>query len=268
MDDPGTPNQGRPDYTESSLGTNSFAQTGTAMGWNGYQSSWTLNLPFAFPFSDGTYTQVDVSSSGYLQFGGGTNYNDFGNSDANLANYRRIAPLWSAIRTDLAGDDIFVDTSISGQVTIRWQGSEVQDNSPVNVAVTLYSNGNIRFDYGAGNVNLSPTVGLSMGVNGVLRLSQYDGLENLSNVNSVEFTLGAQLRRHRGVRVPGQQQRHHAGDGHRDDPGQHQRRGECRRSLGDDPGIFLRGTEPDRRQRSRGVRTARRRRRRRLRHGR
>ena len=189
MDDPGTPNQGRPDYTESSLGTNSFAQTGTAMGWNGYQSSWTLNLPFAFPFSDGTYTQVDVSSSGYLQFGGGTNYNDFGNSDANLANYRRIAPLWSAIRTDLAGDDIFVDTSISGQVTIRWQGSEVQDNSPVNVAVTLYSNGNIRFDYGAGNVNLSPTVGLSMGVNGVLRLSQYDGLENLSNVNSVEFTL-------------------------------------------------------------------------------
>ncbi len=53
--------------------------------------------------------------------------------------------------------------------------------------MTLFSNGNIRFDYGTGNANLTPTVGLSLGVNNVLRLSQYDGLENLSNVAWVEF---------------------------------------------------------------------------------
>ncbi len=189
VDDPGTPNLGRPDYFESPLGSAGLAQTGTAMGWNGYQSSWTLNLPFAFPFSDGSYTQVDVSSSGYLQFGGGPNNNGFGNSDANLAPYQRIAPLWAAIRTDLPGDDIYVDMSIDGQVTIRWQGSEVQDGSAVNFAVTLFSNGNIRFDYGDGNANLSPTVGLSMGVNGVMRLSRYDDAENLADVASVQFNL-------------------------------------------------------------------------------
>ncbi len=191
VDDLGTPNNGRPDYFATTLSSSDFAATGTPMGWNGYQTSWTLDLPFSFPFSDGTYTQVDVSSSGYLQFGGGANDNDFYNSDANLAQYRRIAPLWAAIRTDLSGDDIFVDTSVSGQVTIRWQASEVQDNSPVNFSVTLFSNGNIQFDYGAGNANLSPTVGLSMGVNGILRLAPYDGQASLTSVNSVEFDLKA-----------------------------------------------------------------------------
>ena len=187
VDDPGTPNTGRPDYFESPLSSAGLAQTGIAMGWNGYATSWTLNLPFAFPFSDGSYTQVDVSSSGYLQLGGGPNDNGFNNSDGNLAAYRRIAPLWAAIRTDLQGDDIYVDTSTKDQITIRWQGSEVQDGSPVNFAVTLFSSGNIRFDYGDGNANLAPTVGLSMGVNGVVRLSRYDGAENLADVASVQF---------------------------------------------------------------------------------
>ena len=74
-------------------------------------------------------------------------------------------------------------------MTIRWQGSEIQDDSPVNFSVTLFSNGSIRFDYGDGNANLSPTVGLSIGINNIVRLSHYDGQTSLTDADSVQFNL-------------------------------------------------------------------------------
>ena len=111
LDDPGTPNQGRPDYVETSLTINQFAETGTAMGWQSYQDSWNLSLPFSFPFSDSSYDSVWVSTDGFLQFGSQPQQYSYNNSDAGLAANRMIAPLWAGIRTDLAGDDIYVDTS-------------------------------------------------------------------------------------------------------------------------------------------------------------
>ena len=84
----------------------------------------------------------------------------------------RIAPLWDNLRTDqnqsaASGStpgNIFVDSTVANQITIRWAATR-QDTGggDVNFSVTLFANGNVRFDYGDGNQSLTPTVGLSAG---------------------------------------------------------------------------------------------------------
>lgn len=190
-DDPGTQNTGSNDYFEKNLSGNQFTAGGTAKGWHGQSTYWNLTLPFAFAFYDGSYTSVAVSSSGFLQFAGGDYAGSQANSDGSLLNDRRIAPLWANLRTDLPGDDIYVDTSMANQVTVRWQATDASNGSSVNMAVTLFANGNIRFDYGQGNIGTAPTIGLSYGngISGVF--STYDGLNSLSNLNSVQFSQAA-----------------------------------------------------------------------------
>src|SRR5581483_5534501 len=83
----------------------------------------TYTLPFSFPFYDSSYTNVVISNTGTLRFGGsvfpepGTSTS---NSEATLLNYAMIAPLWGNILTNQNGNDIFIDTSVANQVTIRW----------------------------------------------------------------------------------------------------------------------------------------------------
>ncbi len=126
---------------------------------------------------------------------------------------RRIAPLWDTSLTYRSGDGIFVDTSISGQATIRWQATNPADDSPINFAVVLFSDGRIRFDYGAGNAGLNPVVGISYGSSREYQyFTGYNGNGNLANVNSVLVAQSGRLHRHGGLRVPWQQPGHGASD--------------------------------------------------------
>ncbi len=194
--DPGSPNygQGAPNYVASTTSQSVFSGTpgGVAQGWQGIDTYWTLNLPFAFSFYGVSYNSVKVSSSGFLQFAGNDYAGDTANSDAKLLADARIAPLWADLSTNGPGNDIFIDTSIANQVTIRWDATDQADGSQVNVAVTLFSDGSVRFDYGAGNTNLTPTVGISSG-NGQgyssYSLSSYDGHANLTNATSLLYSL-------------------------------------------------------------------------------
>ena len=63
------------------------------------------------------------------------------------------------------------------------------DDSDVNFSVTLYDDSEIQFHYGAGNTNLSPTVGISRGDDRFYILSAYDGASTLTSSDSVEFNL-------------------------------------------------------------------------------
>ncbi len=58
-----------------------------------------------------------------------------------------------------------------------------------NSAVTLVNSGEIQFDYGPGNANLTPTIGISAGDGFNFDLAQYDGQSNLGNANSLSYTL-------------------------------------------------------------------------------
>ncbi len=176
------------DYAETNLGSNQFTAGGVAQNWRSYNSYWNMTLPFAFSFYGTSYTSVSVSSDGLLAVRWFGYAGDSANSTAKLVANARIAPLWANIRTDKTGDNIFVTTSIPGQVTIRWAATNAADNtSPVNFSVTLFNTGAVRFDYGAGNANLSPTIGISRGDGRFYDLSTYNGQNALANVNSVQF---------------------------------------------------------------------------------
>ena len=74
---------------------------------------------------------------------------------------RRIAPLWTTTTTDYYSDDTYVDTSRSGEVTIRWQAT----------TMTTWNGGHAvrRWPHPPGrwrrNTYLTPTVGVSAGDN-------------------------------------------------------------------------------------------------------
>src|SRR5207253_8076831 len=125
-------------FTGTVTGTSVYLQGGgpggVAQNWKADDNYWTLNFPaaFSFPFYDGVYTSVYVSSNGFLQFGSPPSSSNAGNSTSAFLSYRRLAPLWADLRTDLAGDDIYVDASVSGQVTVRWLATAKSTGGAVN----------------------------------------------------------------------------------------------------------------------------------------
>ncbi len=83
--------------------------------------------------------------------------------------------------------DIFV-TQTANSITVRWAAKLQGTSTDVNVAMTLFSDGKIRFDYGAGNTGLTPTVGVSAGNGTAYVLAGYDGQSSLASANSLLWT--------------------------------------------------------------------------------
>jgi hypothetical protein len=193
-DDPSTSNIGSSDYFESDTGSSQFASTGgTSLGLHNKDdassnSIASYTLPFAFPFYDGSYTSLYVGVNGVLAFGGAV-LSDGVNSDARLLGTRAITPFWSDMNTAGTGNDVFV-TSSSTQVTFRWNATNKADGATLNFAVTLFSNGQVRFDYGPmSSTHLAPTIGVSYGNGQIGRFSTYDGQSSLGGVDSSLWTL-------------------------------------------------------------------------------
>jgi hypothetical protein len=171
-------------YVETDLGSSQFSAVGTAQNWRADDQAWSYTLPFAFPFYGQNWTSCYVCSNGFINFGSSSTA--YSNSDSGLIAACRIAPLWDDLRTDTTGSDIFIQAS-SSQCTIRWAATTYSGGYPVNVAVTLYPDGRIRFHYGSGNTGLSPTIGISAGDGTNYLLSTYNNASTLTNANSHEF---------------------------------------------------------------------------------
>ncbi len=199
-DDPSTVNTGVgwDLFVESTTGGSSYVETGTAVPLRSTNSVAMIALPFSFEFYGRTYTSVQASVNGYLHFGGldGATVSDANSLDLLLRNVR-IAPLWDNLRTDTTQSaasgatvgNVFVDSTVADQVTVRWAATRQETGGgDVNFSVTLFANGNIRFDYGDGNKSLTPTVGLSAGNGFTFVTSAYNGADSLENAPSVLFT--------------------------------------------------------------------------------
>ena len=104
-DDAATTNLGPAEYSAATLSSSLFVATGSTF----YNS--VISLPFGFPFYDGTYTNVSISTDGYLQLGTDDVSNQ-GSVNQQFAYNRRIAPLWHA---GLIQPIVFTDTSVSGR---------------------------------------------------------------------------------------------------------------------------------------------------------
>jgi hypothetical protein len=174
-------------YFETNLGSSQFTQVGVAQGWHADDNNWSYTLPFAFPYFGVDYTTAYVCSNAFINFGGGSS--DWQNSDSGLISAKRIAAMWDDLRTDGAGEDIFIDASVPGQVTFRWKAETYSGAYPCNLSIVLYADGRIRFHYGSGNTGISATVGISSGDGTHYLLSSYNNAPSLTNANSLEFTM-------------------------------------------------------------------------------
>lgn len=187
--DPATPDAAQPQLAPTVTGASQYASGGTLLVRSN-NTSVNYTLPFAFPFYDASYTTVAVSTEGLLQFAGPDFAGTFNNTEAEFLRNRRVAPLWDDINVFGAADGVFVDASVAGQVKFTWKGVNQANGQPVNVSAVLFGDGRVRFDYGAGNTGLTPTVGVSMGDGRHFALvGGYNGAAALTNAASVEFNL-------------------------------------------------------------------------------
>jgi hypothetical protein len=165
--DPGTPDTGTgwPLYVAADAGASNVAPRATEGAATARSTNtWvTENIGFAFSFYGQTYTQLTINSNGYLNFGNNSAAQQNDNSLDVLAGNVRIAPLWDDLNTSGTGKGVFIDRGTPGEIRIRWAAVREGTTTEVNFAATLYANGSIRFDYGAGNSGLTPTVGVSSG---------------------------------------------------------------------------------------------------------
>lgn len=171
-------------YVENDLGSSEFETVGTAQNWQSDDNSWSYTLPFAFPYFGEMQTSAWICSNGFIDFA--SSDDEYDNSTQELISNKRIAPMWDDLRTD-EGGDIYIDESVPGQVTIRWDTVTYWDEDPCNHSLTLFEDGSMRFHYGSGNTPVSPTIGISKGDGTHYLLSMYDGDTDLNNANSVEI---------------------------------------------------------------------------------
>ncbi len=173
-------------YTWSAPGLGNYVENspasgwlggGTAQGWHADDESWSLALPFSFPYYGKNYNSVWVCSNGFLDFA--SSAPAYANSDAALEASVRIAPLWEDLTTTTAGDDIFV-TSNSSYIAVRWAAHTVSGSNPVNVEAVLYPNGDVKFNYGPTVAAVTPTIGVSAGDKLRYTLSSRDGASSIA----------------------------------------------------------------------------------------
>lgn len=174
-------------FGEDSLGANQFATVGTPRGWQADDAAFDYTLPFSFPFYGQNYTQVKIATDGWINFGAyvGSTWN---NSTTLLQANKRIAVMWDDLKTNVPGGDIFIDETVAGQVTIRWQGVVRAGSIPANFSCTLIDDGRIEMNYGSQNTGLTCTIGVSDGVSRSF-LASYNAQAALTNVDSIELLL-------------------------------------------------------------------------------
>ncbi len=171
-------------YYETDLGSSLFSEVGGARGWHADDQAWLYALPFTFPFFGTEYSTCYICSNGFINFGSSSS--EYSNSDSGLIAATRIAPLWDDL-TCYSPDDIYIDESVPGEVTIRWDVVTYGSGYPCNFSATLFEDGRIQFHYGSGNSPITPTIGVSAGDGEHYLLASYNNAGSLTNANSLEF---------------------------------------------------------------------------------
>jgi len=169
-------------YSES-LETNTHSQSGSAQGWNTDDDWWTVDLPFAFGFYGGSYTQCFVDSNGKLRFDVGDS--DFDPSTNKLVNSKMIAVLWRDLSTTGGVHDIYLE-STAQSFCVRWDATYLPGGQPVQAAATLMPDGEIRLSYGEGN-SLGGVIGISAGDGTNFLISSKNQSGSMSNSQDIVF---------------------------------------------------------------------------------
>lgn len=170
------------DYVETEGDISTFAETGTAQGWNADDGCWEMELPFSFPFFGGRYSRCWVSDNGTICFSGAFSQSWYDGSD--FLSRAIVAPLWA----DMYGTsmDVFVESE-NDHVTIRWESNYWYNGSAVNASATLYPNGKIVLSYGDGNAN-GGFIGVSAGDGETRFVSSRSQAGSMNNAADIVLT--------------------------------------------------------------------------------
>ncbi|PKN71754.1 MAG: hypothetical protein CVU54_00115 [Deltaproteobacteria bacterium HGW-Deltaproteobacteria-12] len=150
------------DITAQSLTVGSIQALG-GQGFHVDDSYFAYQLPFSFSFYGTPYTTAYISSNGIITFGSGTSaYTDSVNG---LSSYKIIAASWND--WDTRGDpnlDVYVSGGANA-LAVRWNVVRYnqQMSKSAQFETLLYSNGNIKFNYGPASISFAGdvTIGLS-----------------------------------------------------------------------------------------------------------
>ena len=174
---------------DQALREHEFLNTGQPQGWQADDQSWLYSLPFSFPFFENQYDSVYVCSNGFLDFTNTTA--SYLNSNEAFKHRVMIAPMWDDLITNGSsqqGEDIYIHSPSPDSVCFRWAGERYETGDPVNAEVILFKDGRIQFNYGSGNSNLSPTVGISGGDEEKYHFASYNEMSSLNEVQTALFT--------------------------------------------------------------------------------
>ena len=169
------------------------ASVGTELGLSDDDSA-QVQLPFEFTYYNNSFSNVYVSSNGYLSFTDSTadEYNCYA-FPLSYSTYRyMIAPFWDDIYPQLSGN-IYV-LSFTDYWIAEWQDVQISNPSQTifgtcSFQAILYKNGDIVFNYDYISLNLEShyyTAGLNLGIN-TQYFNEYNGLSISTNDLSILF---------------------------------------------------------------------------------
>jgi hypothetical protein len=167
------------------LSNSSATQSESPLYLRSDNSATRIAIGFPFPFFNRYYSYVYVSTNGLLTFNVANT--SAANSSTALRNFPSVAPLWMDLRTNGAAapatEDVYMSAR-SDRIRFHWVGETVKRDSagilvsgnPVDFSATLIANGDILFEYGAGNQGTTATVGIARGGSAPSRVySDYSG---------------------------------------------------------------------------------------------
>jgi len=127
-----------------------------------------IDIGFTFPYGDNNYTQVKISSNGWINLGGNLNLPYYGN-DLSYLNLRPLlAPLWDDLSLQL-GAVQYATFGLAPRrmFVVQWLAAKwnYNGNNEFNFMVRMHESGQIDFNYGpyiGTPNNASASIGINM----------------------------------------------------------------------------------------------------------
>ena len=137
-----------------------ISSSGTAVSLSDDDAQ-SVNLPFAFPFYGQTYSDVDIVSNGFLNFGASSTAYVNASIPSAAAPNAIIAPFWDDLNP-AAGGSIYYEDQGNGSFVVQWDAVPRFSGAGTSTfQAILYADGRVLFQYDAMTASTpSATVGI------------------------------------------------------------------------------------------------------------
>gem|GEM_PF-2301679 len=177
-----------------SIGTSSsFTVSGIAQTWNDDDAIFSYTLPFSFPYFGVGVSDVQVSTNGVLWMCPSCGSNSSLSDSSQIPNQKAIALLWADLITNgssQTNEDIYIDTSVSNEVTFTWKAETLSDGVITNFSLTLKSDGKITLKYDTSTVDgiSENLIAISNGDGTNYKILSFSGTSSTTDLYDTQIT--------------------------------------------------------------------------------